>query len=100
MRRGPLAVRLDDGFGGNPPMEREMITLTVREIRDLAMFAGLMVKTEFDLGSDEIEAQVSITIDPTECTNDEGNVERYAHVAHMTEYPEEGCCPLGDPIAA
>ena len=77
-----------------------MITLTVREIADLAMFAGLLRKTECVVDDDELETEISITTEPGLCTDDDGKSERYAHVAHFTELPDEGCMPLGVPIEA
>lgn len=77
-----------------------MITLTVREINDLAEFAGLVLDgNRLGPSVDEMEAEISITTEPTECKDDDGKVERYAHVAYFSEYPDEGCMPLGEPLA-
>lgn len=75
-----------------------MITLTVREIKDLAEFAGLVLNSTFPPDADELETEISITVEPMECTDDSGKAERFAHVAHFSEYPEEGCMPLGEPL--
>ena len=75
-----------------------MITLTVREIKDLAELAGLVLNSTFPPDDDQLETETSITTEPAECSDDDGKVERYAHLASMAEYPEEGCMPLGEPL--
>ena len=75
-----------------------MLILTVREIKELAEFAGLSLHG--DSNADDMDSEISITTEPMECIDDNGKVERYAHVAHFADYPEEGCMPLGEPIAA
>lgn len=77
-----------------------MLTLTVKEIVDLANFAGLSVTAPTD--ADELETEISVMACPPEGVKNEGeesdpdSVSHYKHIAYVTEYPEEGCCGLGD----
>jgi hypothetical protein len=76
-----------------------MITLTVAQIKDLAEFAGLTLHSRFNPPRDELDDEITIAACPESGTkDDEGNVKHYAYVAYMTDYPEEGCFPLGDEI--
>ena len=69
-----------------------MITLTVREIFDLAQCAGFRVeKTDVD------DLDVEITIIRTEDIVN-GDLKYYNHLAYYTELPEEGYYPLGDRV--
>lgn len=82
----------------DPERNPTMIHLTVQEIRDLAKFAGIAMDEEQELDADELATEISVTMTPSECKNDDGKIERYAHLAYLSEYPEEGCYPLGDPL--
>ena len=76
-----------------------MITLTAKEIRDLAGFAGFTINDRLSPQGDELETEFDIYECPKEgIKDDDGTVEHYAHCAIISEYPEEGCCPLGDKI--
>ncbi len=71
------------------------ITLTVREIADLATFAGLEVG---DPSEFEMLQELTITTCPHAglLDEDDGSVSHYHWVAYMTEYPEEGATGLGE----
>ena len=67
------------------------ITLTVREILDLADFAR---------DSEPDEEYVVETADPGGIRDDDtGEVTHHRFVAYLAEYPEEGVFPLGPPLA-
>lgn len=71
--------------------------LTVKEIVDLAQFAGLSVVVE----SINVEPDTPITI--SECPQEGifiNDIERkrYKHIAYSTEYPDEGVYGLGDEL--
>lgn len=73
------------------------ITLTGKEIRDLAEFAGFDVTWDKENGALTMEIEYVVM----ECgkegiENDDGEREFYDHFAYLAEYPEEGCHPLGD----
>jgi hypothetical protein len=75
------------------------ITLKVSEIRSLAMFAGLVLDKRVEFIPEEDEAEITIADCPTEgVKDDEGKVEHFEHIAYFSEYPEEGCAPLGEPV--
>lgn len=71
--------------------------LTIKEIKNLAEFAGLTV-----LDIDQDEAETEITVEP--CGKEglrDGKLDKprfYAHIAWFTEYPEEGAAGLGPEI--
>lgn len=70
--------------------------LTIEEIRDLALFAGLTVG---DADASEMETEICITDCHTEgIFDDNGVAKHYAHVAYLEEYPEEGVHGLGREI--
>lgn len=74
-----------------------MIVLTIKEICELCAFAGIEVdKSKSIFADDPEQIETEITISKTEKPNEEG----YStdHYAFFTEYPEEGCYPLGDKI--
>ena len=77
-----------------------MIILTVREIKDLAELAGFVLNSSFEPDDEEMATEISITTEPKDCMDEDGKTERYEHVAYFTECAEEGCMPLGEPIAA
>lgn len=78
------------------------VTLTLREIRELADYAGFCVITT-DYDEDEFDTEVSI-IEPDGgyviADEDGSNPKRYARIAMFGEYPEEGAIGLGLPIPA
>jgi len=78
------------------PPRPASITLTGAQIRDLADMAGL---APVDLPPESIELETRMTITgPDEIHDEDGNPTRYPLVAYITEYPEEGYIPLGDPL--
>jgi hypothetical protein len=73
-----------------------MLTLTVAEIVDLADAAGLVLNQKFMPDADEMEAEITIIDCPKEgVRDDEDKSTHYAHVAYLSDYPEEGIFPLG-----
>ena len=78
------------------------ITLTGKEIKDLAEFAGFKVSGLTKMEEEALETEISITEASKEGILDEGTktIKHYAHIAYVAEYPEEGCYPLGDEINA
>lgn len=76
-----------------------MITLTVKQIADPAGFARLVLHQRFMPQGKDLEVEFTIAECPKEgVRDDDGSVQHYAHIAYCTEYPEEGCCPLGDEV--
>ena len=74
-----------------------MINLTISEIRDLALFAGLELKSECDLSEEDLETEITVTRCPDSGIKDDDGSEIYCrHIAYLYEYPEEGSCPLGE----
>lgn len=73
------------------------ITLTIAEIKDLAEYAGLTLNKRCNAQSeDELATEITITDCPAGGTkDDDGAIRHYAHIAYYTDYPEEGCMPLG-----
>lgn len=74
------------------------INLTGADIHALAMFAGFAFDAEPT--QDELESEYAIECKDGgfESTNDDGVTERYERIAYSTEYPEEGCIPLGNKL--
>lgn len=99
--------RPDGGSAGGLANSRALsasLTLTQAEIRDLAKFCGMIVQDPTPQeAEDEKETEVTITPWPAHwppegILDDEGFlVESSKHIAHLTEYPEEGFMPLGEP---
>lgn len=76
-----------------------MLTLTGKEIKDLAEAVGLVIKP-LDY-KDELETEMTIIDCPASgVIDDDGKARRYQHVAYYSEYPEEGVHPLGDEVTA
>lgn len=76
-----------------------MITLTVKQIADLAGYAGLVLNQRFMPEGDDLETEYTVMeCPPTGTTDDDGKVKHYAHIAYVTDYPDEGVCPLGDEV--
>jgi hypothetical protein len=81
-------------------MKTRSVTLTVREITDLAKAIGLIIPDahEIDAGDDEIEYTIIEKEGGVVVEDDDGTKRAYAHGAYLTEYPEEGTYPLGDEL--
>jgi hypothetical protein len=76
-----------------------MITLTVKQIADLAGYAGLVLNQRFIPKGDDLETEYTVMeCPPTGTTDYEGKVKHYAHIAYVTDYPDDGVCPLGDEV--
>ncbi len=81
-----------------------MITLTVREIMELADFAGLVISRDSELSKDELDTEFTITECPAAGIRNEGepsDTDSVSHprlIAYYTECPEEGCIGLGPEI--
>lgn len=70
------------------------ITLTVREIADLACFAGLTVDdSKIDFENQELTIRLCPDAGLTD--EDDGTVSHYRWIACLTEYPEDGYTGLG-----
>lgn len=72
------------------------ISLTVEEIYDLAMFAGLMP----NVFPSEADCEITIEKCPENgVLDDDGESQLFSkYIAYYTEYPEEGCFPLCDTV--
>ena len=74
-----------------------MLTLTGKEIKDLAEAVGLMIQP-LDY-TDELETEMTIIECPSSgVMDDDGKATHYEHVAYLSEYPQEGTFPLGDEV--
>lgn len=73
--------------------------LTIAEICDLAAFAGLVIKDGCEPDADELETEITIAGCTEGVRDDDGTVRHYAHIASLSEYPEEGVMGLGPEIA-
>ena len=72
------------------------ITLTGKEIRELAELVGLqIVEHEY---ADEYETEITVETPSGFLLNDDGVEEYYRLIAYLTEYPEEGAIGLGEAI--
>ena len=72
------------------------ITLTGQEIMDLAEFAGFEVKNP---DPDYLKYDYAVAECPDEgVENDDGQMEHYTYIAYLSDYPEEGCYPLGEKL--
>jgi hypothetical protein len=79
------------------------ITLTVKEIQDLAMFAGIVLDESRRV--DEEDGDTPITVGPCPLNglrdgDGEEVTRHYRHIAWFEEYPEEGCHGLGEEAEA
>jgi len=73
-----------------------MITLTVAQIKDLVEFAGLTLHPAHMPDEDDLETEFTIQDCPeTGVMDDEGVARHYGLIAYCTDYPDEGCIPLG-----
>jgi hypothetical protein len=70
------------------------MTLTVAEIIDLAQFAGLEVVAASVPDGEGLMTELTIGPCPRSGVFDDDD-RQYAHIATLTEYPEEGCIGLG-----
>lgn len=74
-----------------------MLTLTGKEIKDLAEAVGLVISPH-DY-ADELETEMTIIDCPAGgVLDDDGKATHYEHVAYLSEYPEEGTFTLGDEL--
>jgi hypothetical protein len=75
-----------------------MIILNAKEIKDLAEFAGFTISSQFAASDEELEDEEFVVTDcPKEGTvDDDGTARHYDHIAYLSDYPEEGVCPLGN----
>lgn len=74
-----------------------MLTLTGKEIKDLAEAVGLMIQP-LDY-ADELETEMTIIACPEGgVRDDDGKATHFKYAAYLSEYPEEGVFPLGDEI--
>jgi hypothetical protein len=76
-----------------------MLTLTVAEIVDLAIAAGLVINQKPMPDAGEMKDKFTIIVCPTRGVRNNGKVSHYAHVAYMLDYPEKGIFPLGPEVA-
>jgi len=73
------------------------LTLTGKEIKDLAESVGLVIQP-LDYGY-ELETEMTIIKCPaTGVIGDDGKAAHFEHVAYLSEYPDEGTYPLGDEL--
>lgn len=73
---------------------KESLTLTINEIRDLAMLAGFEVKNYTEDGDYEITIETC----PEKGVDDDGKIIQSRYIAYFEDYPEEGVLPLGRPL--
>lgn len=76
------------------------ITLSGREIRDLANAVGMEISDKYVVEDDILETNMVIMECPKEGISyeDEEGRHHFSHVAYIEEYREEGTFPLGDEI--
>lgn len=72
---------------------KESLTLTIKEIRYLAIFCGFLVN---DYDKDE-DYEITIEPCPEIGVSDDGEIIHTRYIAYFEDYPEEGVFPLGDP---
>lgn len=76
-----------------------IVDLTVREIIDLAEYAGITIDKAKLPDEHEMETVVCLThCHPGGLKNDEGVTEHFNLVMYFEDCPEEGVIPLGEPI--
>lgn len=79
------------------------ITLTVAEILDLARAANIVGnKHKPQVDAEELETEYTIweSKEGTLILDDDKTEKRYRHGAYISEYPDEGTFPLGNPLDA
>lgn len=77
------------------------LTLTIEEIRHLALLCGLVVAEPSEMDKED-ERETEIAIAPWAAKGmqgDDGMLPPHRYIAYFDEYPEEGCVPLGSPNA-
>ena len=76
------------------------VTLSIKEVRDLAELCGLIVSRD-QSGQDEEETEVTIAPWPEggvfEDDDSTKKICAHKHIAYFEEYPEEGVMPIGSP---
>ncbi|ELL0578554.1 hypothetical protein NTH44_003159 [Vibrio metoecus] len=77
-----------------------MITLTGKEIKQLAELVGFEIKeiTNPEFASDVLETEIDIVRDESGVIHDDGTLLKYKYKALFSEYQEEGVYPLGEPV--
>ena len=74
------------------------ITLTAMEIKDLAEACGFTINKE-SIDDEILEQELTITECPDSgIIDDDNSVIFHRHIVYYSEYPEEGCIPIGEPI--
>lgn len=74
-----------------------MLTLTGKEIKDLAESCGFYI-TPLNY-EDEIKTEMTIITCPADgVLDDDGKSTHYKYIAYLTKYPEEGLYLLGDEV--
>lgn len=68
-----------------------MVTLTIAEIYELALYSGLTCEKP-----DDDMAGTNITVDVSDVHDEGGYGIYHGSRAYFTDYPEEGAMPLGD----
>lgn len=81
----------------NDKYKKVSVTLTGKEIRELAELVGLQI-VEHNY-ADEYETEITVET-PSFLLTDDWVEEHYRLIAYLTEYPEEGAIGLGDAISA
>lgn len=75
--------------------EKPSITLTIKDIMDLASYAGLNVTDE----ACDLDLETEFTITSGLVAVDDCRTQAYSGLyVFCTEYPEEGCLPLNENI--
>lgn len=82
----------------NGKYKKVSVTLTGKEIRELAELAGLQVVEHNYV--DEYETEITVETPSGFLLNDDGVEEHYRLIAYFTEEPEEGAFGLGTMLAA
>ena len=76
------------------------MTLTTREIRDLAAFAGLVLSEEKSVSHDEDDTEIAIVKCPEDgLIEDDGSRLHYRYIAYYDDLPEEGSFGLGERLS-
>jgi hypothetical protein len=83
---------------GKRDAQKLSVTLTGKEICELAEFAGLQIV--WHNYADEYEAEITVETPSGFLLNDDGVEEHYRLIAYFTEEPEEGAIGLGDVLPA
>jgi hypothetical protein len=73
------------------------INLTVKQIMDLANYAGLSC-SDGGMDDGDLEYELTIVESGLVAEDDDKKSAYYGAYAYMSEYPEEGCYPLNENI--